>query len=373
MDESIAKRIAEELYNFSSKKYALTNEYGEVLYKGACFIMEHDPLDIKSPKSLVINNNKKKVGYLYIDEDIKIVREIGKALKSMAESILKQEYYTNILTADEKRIDQLLYEYLKTETFAKKELYQTLESFGINLAKHRQALVIEIMDDGYLSNYDTIAKLNQREQKIAKVKREIAFLLNSFYTHHKENIIGYMGGNYFVILKDLGENPDEYMTDFEKTVNSLFQNIKETLRTEITVGVGDYKNTKDGVIESYEEALTAINFGKQNWGGGKVFHFDSFGVVAPLFSGVNVHNIAHSESIVKKLTDVPDLKKTLEIYFKKNISLLETAKELKIHRNTLIYRLDKISQLTGFDPRKFNDAFQLKVALVLDKFGARND
>ena len=61
------------------------------------------------------------------------------------------------------------------------------------------------------------------------------------------------------------------------------------------------------------------------------------------------------------------LLETVEVFFDKNMSLTQTSKELKIHRNTLLYRLEKIKKVTGLDPRKFNDAMELKVALILNK------
>lgn len=58
---------------------------------------------------------------------------------------------------------------------------------------------------------------------------------------------------------------------------------------------------------------------------------------------------------------------TLETFFRMNCNVSETAKHLYIHRNTLIYRLDKVKQETGLDVRNFNDAVSMKLALLLDK------
>lgn len=55
--------------------------------------------------------------------------------------------------------------------------------------------------------------------------------------------------------------------------------------------------------------------------------------------------------------------RTIEMLFQKNLNLTDTAKALFIHRNTLIYRLDKIEKLLGFDLRQFEDCFQLKLLL----------
>ena len=64
-----------------------------------------------------------------------------------------------------------------------------------------------------------------------------------------------------------------------------------------------------------------------------------------------------------KLDD--DMIKTIEIFFKLDLNLSEASKELYVHRNTLIYRLDKIQKYTGYDIRKFNDAALFKIAFFI--------
>lgn len=371
LDKNLAEKIIEELSRFSIKKYAVTNSFGEVLAKGENFSVHHNPLDIKGKRALPLNFDKEKVGYLFVDENLAIVQEIGGVLKSMVELIVHQNFYASILTSDEKRVDQLIYDLLKSEGMDQRELRQTLLSFGIDINKDRLTVLVEIADPAFLFLNQKELVVGEREKKIARVKREIKYMLSSFYTHHKDNVVAYLGANNFVILKDMGDNPNEYEEEFRKTLNSLYYNLKNELRSEITVGVGGFKNSINSVRpyrESYEEAQTAINFGKQTWGRGKIFHFDTFGVVAPLFSGVTGRNITFSKEIINKLSKYPELLESLRAYFELDISLSKTAKRLKIHRNTLVYRLEKIAEITELDPREFNDAFQLQIALILDKY-----
>ncbi|PIU76504.1 hypothetical protein COX95_02275 [bacterium CG_4_10_14_0_2_um_filter_33_32] len=60
-----------------------------------------------------------------------------------------------------------------------------------------------------------------------------------------------------------------------------------------------------------------------------------------------------------------DLLKTLEFFFKENLNLTSTGQKLHIHRNTVIYRLDQISRIIGLDPRNFDDAVSIKIALLI--------
>ena len=62
-----------------------------------------------------------------------------------------------------------------------------------------------------------------------------------------------------------------------------------------------------------------------------------------------------------------ELEQTALVFFDNNLNITETANELFIHRNTLIYRLNKLEGITGYDIRKFNDAINYYLSYLSDK------
>ena len=68
---------------------------------------------------------------------------------------------------------------------------------------------------------------------------------------------------------------------------------------------------------------------------------------------------------LKKINN--EMIKTIEVFFKKDLNVSEAAKELFIHRNTLIYRLEKVQKYLGFDIRNFNEAIMCKILLTILK------
>ena len=60
---------------------------------------------------------------------------------------------------------------------------------------------------------------------------------------------------------------------------------------------------------------------------------------------------------------------TIEMFFKKDLNLSDTARQLYIHRNTLVYRLDKVQRQTGLDLRHFDDAVTFKILYKLKRCG----
>lgn len=368
MELKLAQKIISELAKFSKKKIALIDQYGEVLAKTDNFTLDHNPLSIKSKKVVPVDFGEKKGGFLFIDEDQKTVNEIGKVLRSMAELIIHQAYFTEILTSDEKRVDQTVYDYFNTKKISDEEFLRTLSSFGINFEKSKLVLVFEITNPDYFFFDAKEVIEDEREKKIARTKRSIRNTLDSFYTHYKDNLICYLGKNTFVIFKDMGDVPEKYQEEFKKTLTSFYHSLKDELRSDLTIGVGSYNEGLAGIKEGFAEAQMAIRYGIRVWGEGKVFHFDNFGVVAPFFSGVTNENIVFSKKIIETLRKHTGLLETLECYFESDLSLSKTAKKLKIHRNTLVYRLERIGIITNLDPRIFNDAFQLQLALIMEKY-----
>jgi len=166
-----------------------------------------------------------------------------------------------------------------------------------------------------------------------------------------------------VIMKDLGAEEDvkDNFKHILKTLNSFQGILKSEFRGNVTIGVGKYYLGISGLKESYEEALVAMNFGEKVWGQDRVYSFDSFGVVAPLINSGK--GLDFPKNIFEGFSS-EELKNTLNVFFDSDMSLTQTAKKLKIHRNTLVYRLDKITGSLKLDPRTFDDAVQIKLSML---------
>ncbi|MDD3678639.1 MAG: helix-turn-helix domain-containing protein [Patescibacteria group bacterium] len=368
MNQILANKILKEINKLSSYKVAIIDSYGKVISSTDNFNIKHDLLPTKSPKAIELRVKKRLYGYLFFDEKIDSLGENKKIIKSIAELIIEQNKNTKILTSDERRIDQISYDFFNTGSIKESDLIKVLKSFNINIKKNRVAILLEIHDGNYLKLYDFESIEGEREEIIARTKRSIETVLSTFYTQHAENQVFYMGSNNFLILKDMGESPKEYQVEFKKTASTLHYDLKTELGTDLTIGIGNYWPGVKGLKESFQESKTALKFGEHIWGENKVYHYDSFGVIAPLFSGANKENINFSREVISKIISKKILIKTLKKYFENDMSLTVTAKDSKIHRNTLIYRLERIESLTGLNPRIFDDAFRLYMALILNGY-----
>ena len=80
----------------------------------------------------------------------------------------------------------------------------------------------------------------------------------------------------------------------------------------------------------------------------------------------SISNILQDENVKKFLKD-EELTTTVELFFKNNLNIIQTSKDAIVHRNTLVYRLEKIKKMLGLDIRKFEDAVTLQVILILKR------
>jgi carbohydrate diacid regulator len=77
-----------------------------------------------------------------------------------------------------------------------------------------------------------------------------------------------------------------------------------------------------------------------------------------------------AQHLLSPLDHAPELLQTLGVFFEEDCCPSSTARQLMVHRNTLSYRLSKVASLTGLDPRRFDDAVQIRLALVLRHLAA---
>ena len=81
----------------------------------------------------------------------------------------------------------------------------------------------------------------------------------------------------------------------------------------------------------------------------------------------SVNNMLEDEK-VKKFFNDEELTYTVEVFFANNLNIIKASEKLIVHRNTLIYRIEKIKKMLGLDIREFEDAVTLQTLLILKQF-----
>jgi len=156
----------------------------------------------------------------------------------------------------------------------------------------------------------------------------------------------------------------------KRAARALLARLRHDTGTDIALGIGRYHPGIGGLARSYSDARAALTLGRRFDGQNRVHCLDGLGIAAFVGLSDEETKVGLARHLLGPLDHEPDLLQTLETFFDEDCSLSATAGRLSIHRNTLGYRFDKVQTLTGLDPRRFDDAVQVRLALVLRSLAA---
>ena len=159
--------------------------------------------------------------------------------------------------------------------------------------------------------------------------------------------------------------------DLEKIARSVEDALKNELYIRTVIGIGTVAEHLRSLADSYKEAQTAIEVGKVFDTDKTVMHYENLGIGRLIYQlPTTLCDIFLSEVFKKNSIDSLDQETlfTINKFFENNLNVSETSRKLFVHRNTLVYRLEKIKKLTGLDLRQFDHAIVFKVALMVRKY-----
>jgi sugar diacid utilization regulator len=156
----------------------------------------------------------------------------------------------------------------------------------------------------------------------------------------------------------------------EASVDKLCAEIKKIARsfsTEVNIGICEDVASARDLPVVYSQACEIARIGERLWGKPYAYRKSDLGIIGAVVDecGMKDRAVAESEAILASLAKPKNLLPTLKLFFTHNMSPTEVARAGRIHRNTVIYRLEKIKNQTGLDPLDFNDASQLYLAISL--------
>lgn len=161
----------------------------------------------------------------------------------------------------------------------------------------------------------------------------------------------------------------------EKDIDKLARSIVDTLTGEFyaqcCVGIGTVVYNIKELARSFKEAQTALEVGKVFDTARDIVSYNNLGIARLIYQLPTTL----CEMFLKEIFKVGSIDTldhetlfTIQRFFENNLNVSETSRKLFVHRNTLVYRLEKIRKLTGLDLREFEDAIVFKVALMVKKY-----
>jgi carbohydrate diacid regulator len=176
------------------------------------------------------------------------------------------------------------------------------------------------------------------------------------------------------LVREIRAGKDE--KEIEKTAKSIIDTLGTELMIKAYVGIGsEVENIRD-IKRSYKESEAALTIGKIFDSDKAIFSYNNLGIGRLIYQLPEDVCKLYLKEILKDVSfDAIDAETvhTVQKYFENDLNISETSRQLYVHRNTLVYRLDKIQKLTGLNLNKFDDAIVLKIAMLVKKFIDKNE
>jgi len=193
--------------------------------------------------------------------------------------------------------------------------------------------------------------------------------MRSLFSSKVKDFITAVDEKNIILVKELKSS--ETYEDMEKTAKVILDMLNTEAMTKVHVAYGTIVNEIKEVSRSYKEAKMALDVGKIFYNGKKVIAYNNLGIGRLIYQlPLPLCRMFIKEVFEGKSPDDFDDETltTINKFFENSLNVSETSRQLYIHRNTLVYRLDKLQKSTGLDLRIFEDAITFKIALMVVKY-----
>ncbi len=193
--------------------------------------------------------------------------------------------------------------------------------------------------------------------------------VRSMFATQTQDFITAVDEKSIILVREL--RGKEKIEDLEKTAAVIVDMLNTEAMSRVHVAFGTVVNDLKEVSRSYKEAKMALDVGKIFYSDKRVIAYGNLGIGRLIYQ----LPMPLCKMFIKEIfSDRPpndfdeETLTTVNKFFENNLNVSETSRQLYIHRNTLVYRLDKLQKSTGLDLRVFDDAITFKIALMVVKY-----
>ncbi len=206
-------------------------------------------------------------------------------------------------------------------------------------------------------------------RQVEKADAAVVEVLQNMFPDRKRDFILSVNETDTVLIKEFAPNVDS------RELMKLAANIEEAITSELgiktVIGVGTVARHLRELADRYKEVQIAIEVGKVFENEKTIVNYENLGIGRLIYQlPTTLCEMFLSEVFKKNSLNSLDQETlhTINKFFENNLNVSETSRKLFVHRNTLVYRLEKIKKLTGLDLREFDHAIIFKVALMVKKY-----
>ena len=202
-----------------------------------------------------------------------------------------------------------------------------------------------------------------------KTDLAVVDVVQSLFPDRQYDFVVSLNDSDIALVKDVKSGVDTQ--DLRKLAAAIEETINSELYVRTVIGIGTVVSSLKDLAVSYKEAQIAIEVGKVFDTEKSIINFENLGIGRLIYQlPVTMCEMFLSEVFKKNSIDSLDQEMliTIQKFFENSLNVSETSRKLFVHRNTLVYRLEKIKKLTGLDLREFDHAIIFKVAMMVKKY-----
>ena len=202
-----------------------------------------------------------------------------------------------------------------------------------------------------------------------QIEANVIDIIQPLFPDCEKDFVININENDIAVVKEIPQSIES--KDLEKLARSVSDALAAELYTKTLVGIGTAVTGIKELARSFKEAQVALEVGKVFDTEKTIVSYENLGIARLIYQlPTTLCEMFLREVFKRGSIDHLDSETlfTIQKFFENNLNVSETSRKLFVHRNTLVYRLEKIRKLTGLDLREFDDAIVFKVALMVKKY-----
>lgn len=191
-------------------------------------------------------------------------------------------------------------------------------------------------------------------------------MVKELYNTQNGDVVTTVDEDHIVVIKTLNEK--DGFEDMENNARMLVDMFSSEAMINVRVAIGTIVNDIKGVSKSYKEAMMALDVGRIFYAEKSVVSYSTLGIGRLIYQlPINLCEMFIDEVFGGDLSDEIDdeILNTINKFLDNSLNVSETSRQLYIHRNTLVYRIEKLEKATGMDVRNFDDALSFRIAMMV--------
>lgn len=199
-------------------------------------------------------------------------------------------------------------------------------------------------------------------------------IVQSLFPNKVKDFVVALDEENTVLVKEMKTARDE--KEIERTAKVIIDTLSSELMIKACIGIGTEADDIKDIGRSFKEAQMALLVGNIFENDKAIINYNKLGIGRLIYQlpktlcKLFLNEVFRDGGTVEFDTETT---LTIQKFFENDLNISETSRELYVHRNTLVYRLDKIQKMTGLDLRRFDDAIILKVAMLVKKYLDKSD